>query len=100
MSNHTPGPWKIEDEEASGGWPIIASDGADGYIYVAQCEWIGDGDEQSKANARLIAAAPALLEACKEILRALAFVPGIKGHKEMMEACSSVGIAIATAEGR
>ena len=64
MNKHTPGPWKqsLPDEC----W-IIAADGTD----IA--ETIGDYDDENvwpvmEANARLIAAAPDLLEALKRIM--------------------------------
>jgi hypothetical protein len=58
-TTHTPGPWK-----AIGG----AVKGADGkYLHVSQYQGYderGEHYEQRKANARLIAAAPELYEAC------------------------------------
>lgn len=58
MSKHTPGPWKVENDHY-----ITA-----GIDYVAD---VGDAttrDKEIAANARLIAAAPDLLEACKEAI--------------------------------
>ena len=49
---YTPGPWKVEDD----GYTIVSPNG----IHIA--------DLNSPLNARLIAAAPELLEALKEIL--------------------------------
>lgn len=62
---HTPGPWKVHDR-----WYI----GTDGegirtctHAEVKCCVNVPASDEeQHEANARLIAAAPALLAACKE----------------------------------
>lgn len=65
MSNHTPGPWRIERQNPSpttGEWMIAGS--APGYL--AEIRDCGSGDPS--ANARLIAAAPDLLEALEELL--------------------------------
>lgn len=53
-ATHTPGPWglALHDPQA-----VMAADG----IVVVNID--GDGDEEDLANARLIAAAPELLEA-------------------------------------
>ena len=62
---HTPGPWEVDKETGE----ITANLSVLGIIYGADdfpcCE--EDIDEEYKANARLIAAAPDLLEACNEI---------------------------------
>lgn len=66
MSNHTPGPWRIERQNPSpttGEWMIAGS--APGYL--AEIRDCGSGDPS--ANARLIAAAPDLLEALEAIRR-------------------------------
>ena len=57
MAGHTPGPWSLEEGRVltEGGW-LLAS-----LPYTL-------GDEEDRANARLIAAAPDLLEACKALL--------------------------------
>jgi hypothetical protein len=57
MSKHTPGPWTAEDEGAS-----VHIAGHDG-IWVAEVYGIDDN-----ANARLIAAAPDLLQALTEVV--------------------------------
>ena len=77
MSNHTPGPWKhIEGTASIMAHKTVAND-SEGYDYdVAQVERI-DGaysaknDPESQANARLIAAAPELLEALNKLVTAL-----------------------------
>ena len=68
---HTPGPWKFKPINYCGTTPVYCGDileksiGGTGMI-IAQC----NGDtETANANARLIAAAPELLEACKEMLK-------------------------------
>lgn len=65
-TQHTPGPWYIVNSlNPNHSFEIF---GADGY-HVARFE--KDGIETELANARLIAAAPELLEACKEMVRHL-----------------------------
>ncbi len=65
MSKHTPGPWKIADGDSLRcslwGWSIMSSDGY--WVAVAHEE----EEESDKANARLIAAAPEMLEALKRV---------------------------------
>lgn len=70
MSGHTPGPWTPKFDES---YNVIGGDGAT----IAQCKFISflvrrSADEVA-ANARLIAAAPDLLEALK---RARAIIAG------------------------
>ena len=91
---HTKGPWKIEKLEA----PVYGSDGS----LVATGAGIGTESHhictvygrKTKANARLIAAAPELLEACKHMLR---LMNGLGYHFDAMEDAEA---AIAKAEGR
>jgi len=64
---HTPAPWKIERDRGDGKVIAISNPG-DGWerLYVEVCS--DDCDrEVAQANARLIAAAPDLLEALKAI---------------------------------
>jgi len=92
MSKYTPGPWEqvgnlIRTEFAGeGGW------------LVAACE---HSLPQHEANARLIAAAPDLLEALERM--AGAFVPhprdDTEGWREEHEACELARAAIAKATG-
>ncbi len=85
MSAHTPGPWlingefdsEISVEIASAAWPICELD---------PVEW----SPEEIANARLIAAAPELLEACK-------LVSSDHGSSAALRAVLK---AIAKAEGR
>jgi hypothetical protein len=63
---HTPGPWAIEKEKTQG--RILIRDNSEDETFVATIphHWI-----KSKANARLIAAAPELLEALKSVVEKL-----------------------------
>ena len=62
---HTPGPWNIEKED--GEFIAIYSSKSSGSILLADV--LDIYGKESKANARLIAAAPDLLEACQYVVR-------------------------------
>lgn len=83
---HTPGPWTVgynDNQCVYSDYRQVAS------VQCNQKEW--------EANARLIAAAPELLEALKEVLAWASYgVPNAR--KEQMR--KAVGGAIAKAEGR
>lgn len=69
MAKHTPGPWRV----AKTGTPskrIFAGDELIATIrhFFRGADAIGPLPSQATANARLIAAAPDLLEACKQTL--------------------------------
>lgn len=90
---HTPGPWR----RADGDEDIVASDGAivvDGYYSTVDAN-------QFDSNLALIAAAPDLLAALKELLEIPEYQVAIGGNPHAVEAllerCRS---AIAKAEGR
>ena len=62
MTKHTPGPWWIDDRRvADGALQVQAQHRGEGSSY---CVASVNGWEVPEANARLIAAAPDLLEAC------------------------------------
>ena len=68
MSKHTKGPWRVERQNASpttGEWMIAGEKPG----YLAEVRDCGSGCV--KSNARLIAAAPELLEALEEAVCAL-----------------------------
>jgi hypothetical protein len=70
MSKHTPGPWKTvarnypiaDTGDYDGCWEVLTGDPKKPIVQI----W-GDSDED-EANARLIAAAPDLLEALRRLL--------------------------------
>ena len=67
MSKHTPGPWTANKPTRDNGRAEIHA----GCMLVAQAfNWMLDaeGDEQCWADARLIAAAPELLEALQDMV--------------------------------
>lgn len=63
QATHTPGPWIIE--EVDDGQAVISAESKK-WIDFARVWVVTDGstDKEGEANARLIAAAPELLEAC------------------------------------
>jgi hypothetical protein len=64
-AKHTLGPWRVETTEADGGTNFIYA-GAPGNIYcIARLMRFTGGIQSDSANARLIAAAPDLLEALR-----------------------------------
>ena len=92
-ATHTPGPWTAEDwrwgTNFSSVWAVFAN-GTDGCMDKMPCECHGSNAE---ANARLIAAAPDLLEACKAAVIAFRIVELGEDTDVMCQA------AIAKAEG-
>jgi hypothetical protein len=92
---HSPGPWR------TGGTVIRSSEG----FGIADTDPLQNGaTDQNKANAQLIAAAPALLEALQETLRVLVTPQGFpdknKGRtQEQQDAFDQSRQAIAQATG-
>ena len=77
MSGHTPGPWSAKPA-ADKGWDVV---GPDGKIVAFIALRYGDPEMREHLhNARLLAAAPEMLEALKHNARLLAAAP------EMLEA--------------
>ena len=64
MAEHTPGPWEVAPDD-DGPRHVIAVDG----VLIATAYTYQRTKATVSANARLIAAAPALLEACEMALR-------------------------------
>ena len=95
MSKHTPGPWRASELG-------VLSDKLTSYGNWYVCSLIDPDNEEHKANARLIAAAPELLAACKKALEAIRWWEGehpcCNGSTGEQEA--AIRAAIAKAEGR
>lgn len=94
-TNHTPGPWRIHP---FGHYDVAAHQPGFGEMIVANCGGansnVMDLGEIKKANARLIAAAPDLLAALKDV------VGWIETSSEGEQATRIALAAIAKAEGR
>lgn len=86
-SQHTPGPWKVSQNVTR---HVIGPEG--GVVACAELTWT---NEITEANARLIAAAPELLEALISLER-LAGKPLM--HAEQARIAASAAIAKATGE--
>ena len=62
MSKHTPGPWQFHELRGDDGLGYIRPNPQD-YLEIAHHGDTGRSAEENRANARLISAAPELLEA-------------------------------------
>ena len=69
MSKHTPGPWAMPDSGQGRISKVGVNGGWDGMIATADCGDYARSRSEGLANARLIAAAPDLLEALKDAVR-------------------------------
>lgn len=103
MSGHTPGPWRINDAARSPPpkvkvWSPSAAESAGGEFEMG---WVAElsrkrPQSEREANARLIAAAPELLDALRDLVGAIAEMKlEMAGHVSLEEARA----AIAKAEG-
>ena len=86
---HTQGPWKVLD-----GSILCEQVNAYGNFHIASFD---RGDHQltdeDEANARLIAAAPGLLAACRIILDAADFNGNLRGNEQAIIAAARAAIA-------
>jgi len=68
-TKHTPGPWDVQNKgrlgTSSARHEVVQGVNVDGSVNLKKIVKMPDLSEQSYANARLIAAAPELLEACE-----------------------------------
>lgn len=69
MSAHTPGPWIVESDKTM--TMVVAEEGGMPGILVSQ----GPPTKQDKINARLIAAAPDLLDVAERALKKIPSLP-------------------------
>ncbi len=84
---HTPGPWGVEQTTVSNWIGRMRADGSKVEYIVAHTDRDSLRDDvlvRNDANARLIAAAPELLEACKAGLKACE-ASGFFGPVELMQ---------------
>lgn len=87
MIKHTPGPWRVIDHYVTAGEEQVCAVGVD---------WTANN---VTANARLIAAAPELLEALQSVLASVPFSQ-YHGDGELEECEHRVRAAIAKATGQ
>lgn len=97
-TKHTPGPWEVDELNNTTVWGKKQRFN----MLVAKC---GDAQiilqEEAEANARLIAAAPELLEACKKVKSDLfQYEGGRLSQQDLLNNIESLGKAIAKAEGK
>ncbi len=101
-ASHTPGPWAYCGHPQPCECGYIFGDG--GEVYIAKTLTLADeidpvaSKPQRVANARLIAAAPELLEALKAVVDSA--VPNPRDHPTMFPAWDLAKRAIAKVEGR
>lgn len=95
MSKHTPGPWKWWTTH-EGSHRINPEEGG---LVIASCDTRNPFSYEQEANARLIAAAPDLLKACKALLDVYGELHALYDIGDC-DASDAARIAIAKAEGK
>lgn len=90
-SKHTPGPWFYSQESIDHDWYIVTINGG---LIVANV----NSHWRQVANARLVAAAPDLLEALKAVVSAWEVTGPIEAAERMDAAIHAARAAIAKAE--
>jgi hypothetical protein len=94
MSTHAPGPWAIIPRLSPEGDIATVYGTTEGWVSIHAPGWSNIGDRKvAMANARLIAAAPELLEALKRLMG------GTSTLQDAMEANQQARAAIAKATG-
>ena len=100
MRKHTPGPWAVEDSIDG---PIVYSEKTE--VIISDCKNFavpsGSIHEQCSANARLIAAAPDLLDALEAMLAHTACIDPTQGYipEDDFSAVKQARAAISKAKG-
>ncbi|MDD5007295.1 MAG: hypothetical protein PHC68_02695 [Syntrophorhabdaceae bacterium] len=95
-AGHTPGPWSFDkpyDGEINIYFDDMGEGVPDAVVYLSDAE-----DDNSSENARLIAAAPELMAACRGINEWHDLIK--QNYPEMLGPFKAVRAAIAKAEGR
>lgn len=94
----TPGPWKATEDYD--GWRVYKAEGKSkiGRVYI--CERIEQGKDMGKADARLIASAPELLEALLSLKTANGGNDFEGWHPSFHSAIKKANAAIAKATGK
>ena len=95
MSKHTPGPWRWDDGDCEDDMPrLMAPSGKVCHFGNAMQYYPTEGKPPSNSDARLIAAAPELLEALKQALEEC-----IWPNERLSDVHDKACAAIAKAEG-
>lgn len=99
-TEHTPGPWNVQPYQADQGESIAICAGSHIIALIPPEEEAREGEwsKEDKSNARLIAAAPEMLEALAEILRNVS--PWERADTMAGRLGGIARAAIAKAEGR
>ena len=94
-AKHTPGPWEAVGNLVRS--PMVQPQGLSKGVQIAECRdaYFLSHTEESKANARLIAAAPELLEALQEMVSLVEMVIPFDGPQQRK---ARAAIAKATGE--
>ncbi len=110
MSEHTPGPWRVEDgHDGHGHWHYSIGarhqwpEGEAAFCALAFTPPLGVGPYavNRQADAHLIAAAPDLFEALKDLMVSIeSDEEGDEAGRVLAAALTSAAVAIAKAEGR
>lgn len=93
--SHTPGPWK-SFEMAMGEYAVNPANGG---LLVCELRTLNPFSPEAAANARLIASAPELLEACRRALVLAEPYEGVAGCGDQQSLCQHLRAAIAKAVG-
>lgn len=99
MSQHTPGPWQVvpQDMDTGAKWFDIRSATYGSVAHVSEVARSDEGRQFFRGDARLIAAAPDLLEVCKELE---AWARRHSPSDDWPIECTRASRIIAKAEGR
>ena len=94
---HTPGEWKVSALKNSGEDDNVYIETA-GELVICEVGGFVIGQEAAYANAHLIAAAPALLEACEAMVRAYPYSDIVDGGLCTCATCKAYRIGKAAIE--
>lgn len=106
MDKHTPGPWSLSDygwsRRSDGGHPVFMGriSGNGGQLVHSGSAFgiFGKTEGEAEGNARLISAAPEMLEALKALVDDLGHFPGVS--ERIFHSLNLADAAIAKGEGR
>ncbi len=97
MSTHAPGPWAIIPQMSPEGDVATVYGTTEGWVSIHAPGWSNIGDRKvAMANARLIAAAPDLLEALRELMSQVQGYQDCNGDKGFVLNDAIAAIAKAT----